>query len=487
MKSPGPADKHTALSREMDERLARYPLLDALIERRSRRFGDGMSMNGGPLAYDSTYAPKPLSLEEEAALAFAGCGITGFALAELPYESGDVPEAGGGNIMTHFVGRTVASGDAMHNITLFVINDEGVWMLRRPQDYPREEIAGLSRAAREHRLVELYEKSRVRIAEGRHDVPREVPFVAPFNKWAANLSGTTYFLPVAECTALYINILLSAFGEEFGFFVADERNRFKPPGIAHFARSEGGHLHDDPREGRFATVGFLETWLYEFVAIEQGGMLQNLGLMTQALGLGGFPHFAAHPFIWFQTLGFRMEEIPFSRTIGAGAVTKRLMKALGKDLPVPTAVGLERNGEVLIKPFCPPYYRNMEEAVLAFVDYKYAQGKGTFRDGGAATSWRDGASVQAGIPPYSDEAIAATIAYCEYVYERYGRFPANSGPLRTVLAYQAHHLDPDFYDRFYQPGALAEAQRQHQTRWHDHESSSASNENLLEPTTGGGE
>jgi len=218
-----------------------------------------------------------LSPEEEAALAFAGCGITGFALADLPYKGGDVPEAGGGNIMTHFVGRTVASGDAMHNITLFVFNDEGVWMLKRPQDYPREEIAGLSRAARERRLVELYEKSRVQITEGRHDVPRELPFVAPFNKWAANLPGTTYFLPVAECSALYINILLSAFGEEFGYFVADERNRFKAPGIARFARSRGGHLQDDPRGGRFATVGFLETWLYEFIAIEQGGCCRTWG------------------------------------------------------------------------------------------------------------------------------------------------------------------------------------------------------------------
>jgi hypothetical protein len=156
-----------------------------------------------------------------------------------------------------------------------------------------------------------------------------------------------------------------------------------------------------------------------------------------------------------------MQEIPFSRTIGAGTVTRRLLKALGKELPVPTPVGLERDGEVLIKPFCPPYYRDMEEAVLAFVDYKYARGTGAFRDGGAATSWRDGPGIQAGIPPYSDDAVAATIAYCEYVYGRYGRFPANSGPFRTVLAHQAHHLDPDFYDRFYRPGALTETQRQH--------------------------
>ena len=53
--------------------LAGYPLLEALIERRSRRFGSGMRLNGGPLAYRSVRTPQPLSLEEEAVLAFAGC------------------------------------------------------------------------------------------------------------------------------------------------------------------------------------------------------------------------------------------------------------------------------------------------------------------------------------------------------------------------------------------------------------------------------
>ena len=454
-------DEPHVSSHAATEQLAGYPLLEALIERRSRRFGHGMRLNGGPLEYKSMRPSQPLSLEEEAALAFAGCGITGPVLAELPYDSGDEDEAGGGNIIINLVGRTVASGDAVHAVTLFVINDEGAWMLRRPQDYPRAEIAELARAGRGHEFVRLYERSRVRIAAGRPDVPRVLPFVMPFNKWAANVPGTTYFLPVNEFSAFYINVLLSAFSEDFGCFLVDERNRFKPAGIARFARSKGGHLHDDPKEGRFTTISFLETWLYEFAAVEQGEILQNLAMMTEALGLGGFPHFAAHPFIWFQALGFRMQEIPFSRTIGAGAVTKRLLKALGKELPIPTAVGLERNGEALIKSFCPPYYRTMEEAVLAFADRKYAQGTGAFRDGGDASSWQDGAGVQAGIPPYSDRAIAATIAYCNYVYERYGRFPANSGPFRTVLAHQAHHLDPDFYDRFYNPGTLTQTQRQH--------------------------
>jgi hypothetical protein len=459
MEQGGPIDEPHTSYRAESEQLAGYPLLEALTERRSRRFGTGMRLNGGPLAYRSMRTPQPLSLEQEAALAFAGCGITGPVLAELPYDSGDEREAGGGNIMVNLVGRTVASGDAVHAVALFVINDDGAWMLRRPQDYPRTEIADLAKAGRGREFVPLYERSRVRIADERPDVPRELPFVMPFNKWVANVPGTTYFLPVNEFSAFYINVLLSAFSEDLGYFLVDERDRFKPAGIARFAQAKGGHLHDDPKEGRFTTVSFLETWLYEFAAVEQGQILQNLALMTEALGLGGFPHFAAHPFVWFQALGFRMHNIPFSRTIGAGAVTKRLLKALGKELPIPTAVGLERNGEALIKPFCPPYYRDMEEAVLAFVDRKYAQGTGAFRDGGAATKWQDGSGVQAGIPSYSDSAIAATIAYCNYVYQRYGRFPANSGPFRTVLAHQAHHLDPNFYDRFYLPGTLTDTQR----------------------------
>src|SRR5919107_404029 len=124
--------------------LAGYPLLEALIERRSRRFGSGMSLNGGPLSYKSVRPSQPLSLEEEAALAFAGCGITGPVLAELPYDSGDEHEAGGGNIMVNLLGRTVASGDAVHAVALFVINDDGAWMLKRPQDYLRTEIAELA-------------------------------------------------------------------------------------------------------------------------------------------------------------------------------------------------------------------------------------------------------------------------------------------------------------------------------------------------------
>ena len=444
---------------EPEKQLAHYSLLDALLARRSHRFGKGMRLNGGPLAYESAQEPVPLSLTEEAALAFAACGVTGYTMGELPYDAGNVAEAGGGNIIMNFVGRTAFSADAAHLVTAFVLNDDGVWLLKRPQDYPRLEVPELVRAAREQRWLDLYTKSRVRIADRRLDVPREPPFVPPFNKWSANVPGTTYFLPIAELSGLFLNVLLAAFSEEVAYFVVDDRNNFQPAGVAKFARSKGGYLGDNLAEGRVATVGLLDTWMYEFAAVEQGAMLQNLALMTAALGLGGFPHLASHPFGWFQALGFRMTDLPFSRTIGAGPVTKGLLRVLKKDIPIPTAVGLEHDGQVLIKPFCPPYYRSMKEAVLAFVNYKYAQGQGTLRDGGAATNWQDGATVQAGIPRYSDQTIAATIACCEYIYSRYGRIPGTNGPFRNLMAYQAHHLDVDFYRTFYRPEVVDEIER----------------------------
>ena len=443
--------------------LGTYPLLKAILHRRSRRFGLGLDLDGGPLAYASLHAPVALSTQEEAVLAFAGAGLTGHVLAELPYQTGRAAESGSGNIMFSLLGRTVASPDALHNVSLFVINDAGTYMVKRPQDLERREIPELLRLASEGRFAEWYERSRIQVAEARVDIPREVPYVPPFNKWVSNRPGTSYFLPINELTAVYINIMLSALSEGFGYYVLDERNGFAPAGLGEFARSRGGHLQDDPTRGRVTTVQALESWLLELAAIEQGFMIQNLALAAEALGLGGFPHFAAHPFAWFQAIGFELGEVAFSRTLG--------LEGPGGppfDVPVPVPLRLERNGTALIAPYCPPNYPSMADAVHALVKCKFASEHGAFRSASPLSPWKDTHRVQAGIPEYSDRTIAATIAYCEYIHGRYGRFPAAFGPFRTVLAYQAHHLDLEFYDRFYTPGACTDAHRDHFRIWHGH-------------------
>ena len=55
-----------------------------------------MSMDVGPLAFTSRQEPLPLTEEEEATLAFAACGITGYALADLIYDQEQPGTAGCG-------------------------------------------------------------------------------------------------------------------------------------------------------------------------------------------------------------------------------------------------------------------------------------------------------------------------------------------------------------------------------------------------------
>jgi len=119
-----------------------------------------------------------------------------------------------------------------------------------------------------------------------------------------------------------------------------------------------------------------------------------------------------------------------------------------KDPVIPYPLGLERDNRALLQPFCPPYYKSMEEAVRAFVETKFG-GKGSYRGGATDSTWRDPELCAAKIPAPSASSVDATISYCDYVYKRYGRFPAYSAPFRTVIGFQACHVDVDFYDLFY--------------------------------------
>jgi hypothetical protein len=58
--------------------LQRFPLMQALFGRRARRFGRGMEIPSGPLAYRSRHAPMPLSELEKALLIAAGTGVSGW-------------------------------------------------------------------------------------------------------------------------------------------------------------------------------------------------------------------------------------------------------------------------------------------------------------------------------------------------------------------------------------------------------------------------
>lgn len=447
---------HDALSA-----LARYPLLDALRDRRSRRFGAGMRMADGPLAHESRREPVRLTEDEEALLAFAACGVTGHALGDLEYQPG-----GGGTIMAGLLGRTVPSGDAIHTVSVFVLNEDATYLLKRPRDFAPSEIPELAELARRGEYTELYRRSRVKVRDGRRHPGLDPMYNLAVNRWSLYDPAATYFLPVGELTLLYVNGLLEILGEGTGAFVVDERAGFRPAGLKRFAKSKGGHLDDDPRHERVLTIQQLESLVTEFVTVEHGMVIQNLALMAQALGLGGFPHWAAHPFGWLDALGFRMRDLRASAYLGTGRLLAFLARLLRRDPFVRLGLGLEGpDGAPLLAPFCPPWYPSMAEAVEAVVELKFGEA-GVFRGGVGASAFREPERVAEAARPPSPAAIEATVAYCEYVHRRYGRFPAYPPPFRTLLGFQASHVDEEFYDRHYRPGALSETQRRHGALWH---------------------
>src|SRR5438093_1568226 len=238
---------HTSTSEPSQprEELASYALLTALRERRSRRFGLGMKIPGGPLAYHSRHPPVPLSEEEEAALVFAACGITGHALADLCYPAGE-----GGNIMAGLVARTVASGDGLQTVALVVTNDQATYLIRPPRALPPGDIQELIELGRRGAFTELYRRTRVKIRDGRATTSSEPIFNINPNRWSAHAPGTSYFLPVNDLTFMYVNGLLEILNETTGVFILDERDHFRPAGLGRFARTPGGGGNKVRREWR---------------------------------------------------------------------------------------------------------------------------------------------------------------------------------------------------------------------------------------------
>lgn len=458
----------TTESPEGFEHLLEYPLLNALLERRSRRFSVGMEIEAGPTAYTSDRDPEPLTETEQAVLTVAACGITGPALADWSYASD-----AGGNMMARFVGRTVSSPDAIQTMAMIVMDDEATWLARRPQDMSREELAEVVKLTRDGEFLAAWQTMRVKIADGRRAPPVEPPYNLAPNQWSLHAEGTTYFLPIIENTYSYINGLLELLSEREGFFVVDERRMFRPAGLSTFARSNGGHLDDDPNDGKIIPLGQLERMGGELHAIEEGMSLQNLGLMCQAMGLTGFPHYSMHDEAWFEELGFRMGEMPLTRFAAVPRLPSAILNFKKQNPTMSYPLGLERDDEVLLQSYCPPYFDSMEAAVRSVVADKFGQ-EGTYRGGDSGvyddpdsdSGWKDPDGVTSEVPEIGEPAINATIALCEYVWNQYGRFPATAPAFHTLMGFQAGHVDEGFYDRYYRYESLSDTHRKHRDRWH---------------------
>ena len=100
-----------------------YKFMDAVFERRSRRFGLGMEIEKGPLAYKSKHEPVPLSELEEALIVWNGLGVKNINLSDFP------PHVGL-DLEMQFTSRTIPALGDVHRTELFYTNDHGTYMVK---------------------------------------------------------------------------------------------------------------------------------------------------------------------------------------------------------------------------------------------------------------------------------------------------------------------------------------------------------------------
>ena len=414
-----------------------YPLFEALYGRRSRRFGCGFEITEGPFRYKSEQPPVPLSEFEEALLVAAGIGITGIPLWDgsrpPAYRSGD--------------GRTFGSTVHGRRTALFFTNDSGLYAIG-PAGSWATKMREIQTVAERENILGLYQQLRKCLSDQRLDIPRRSPPLFGHNMWDCNLPGTTLFMPVCDVSLTLISLILSLVDGEQGRYVrghgggmniVDDRQGFRPAGTEPWVNRG---LID---KGKVLPLSILERQACYFMFSEPAAICQNIFLATEAIGLGGWMHCGFLSLEIMQAMGFRMAD-PFGTPSFANPV------------------GLEG----VLEGYCPPYYPTMDAAVDTVVARMMRNGDRAappLPNRPAAHQMED-AEYRGGMIEVSDEGIACAKAVCNYIYETYGRFPASVDTMHLMWFMQAHHLDLDYYAKFFHRGACSRTHIEHMRVWH---------------------
>jgi hypothetical protein len=415
-----------------------FPLFDALMGRRARRFGLGMEIPSGPLAYRSSAAPQPLSELERAVLVAAGTGVTGWNFG-VPFGPDRPTEHA--HYTLRFTGRTAPTAAGFGTPVLFFTDDDGTYVTNT-RDTQADGISqlGAVRADAAERIIDVCREHTTQLSETRLDLPPVPPHMLEPNLWMANAPGSTLFMPVGDASEQVLAFMAMAIGNG-NVLMDDEAGR--PAGNLDPFISSG--LLDDRKR---LPLSVLQQLAYEANCSELAFMGHNIVLALQAMGLGG---------LYLNGLN-RWSILGAFAGDGIDGLGFRFVR--DERWTVPNPVGLDGVYEAL----CPPYYPDMHAAVEAFVARKF--GPGGAYDPAVPGAWKDSAAVKEGVTPYSEELVACLAEVAQHIYDTRGRFPATFSTIVLPGFVQVVHLDTDFYDRHFQPGVYLQTHADHWQRWH---------------------
>ena len=110
----------------------------------------------------------------------------------------------------------------------------------------------------------------------------------------------------------------------------------------------------------------------------------------------------------------------------------------------------------------------MRAAVEAFTERKFGPG-GPFHPD-TPGPWKESARVRSSAQIHSEEFKECVALQAQHIYERFGKFPGTNPSIFILTYLQAHHLDLEFYDQHFGPGAYLKTHAEHMARWHPEES-----------------
>ena len=415
-----------------------FPLMHAIFGRRARRFGLGMEIPSGPLAYKSHHGPLPLSEPEQAILIAAGTGVTGWNFG-VPFGP-DRPQEHA-HYTQRFTGRTFPTAGGFGTPAMLYTDDNGTYLTNTRDSQPSdisENASDLREVA--NRIIAVCRENTVKLSGSRLDLPAAPPHMLEPNLWMANQPGSTLFMPVGDASEQVLALMSLAIGN--GNLLIDD-DAGKPAGNLQPFISSG--LLDDSKR---IPLSVLHQMAYEANCSELAFMCHNIVLTQQAMGLGG---------LYFNGMN-RWSILGALAKEGIGGMGFRFVR--NERWTTPNPVGLEGIYEAL----CPPWYPDMRAATEAFVERKF--GTGGAYDPNTPGPWKQSREIKKNVTPYSDEFVDCLATVAQYVYDKHGKFPGTFTTIVLPGFVQTVHLDTEYYDKYYNDGAYLQTHADHMHVWH---------------------
>ncbi len=424
----------SAQERDALEQLGRFPLLEAIFGRRSRRFPMGGEIPDGPLAYRSKHPHVPLSELETLLILAVMSGTTGWHFG-ITRHARYAPALA--NYNGAAAGRTIPSAAGFHTSELFYTDDSGLYFL------PTRDAGALVDPATEEVTAELMlERHRdrvVKLSDSRLHLPRREPYLEGHNTWIANEPGSLLAIPIADIAQHHIANI--CFFTQNGYCLYDDINQRKIPGLEEFS--------DLVDTGEPIPLSFVEQYSLTEATAELMTSSYNGALLLQAMGLGGWSFDGIEHMALLGASGD--PDVP-----GLGF---RYDTDARWGTPNPTG-----RTDGTFHAFCPPHFPTIADAVEAFCERKFGPG-GPYHPG-TPGAWRESSAIRAAAQRHDGHFKACVSRQCQYTLDTWGKFPGTVPSVWVMNFLQAQHLELEFYDHYFRPGAYLRTHQHHMEVWH---------------------